>query len=142
MINNIKNKVAKVIIYNDNFDFLLQLRDGNPKIEFPFYWNLIGGVVEKNELPTNAILREIWEELNLNISNIDLFLESKYKDTYQYIYKLNLNIDANRIKLNEGISLGWFNYHEIENIEVAFNYKEILRRFWDDYRIYSSRGSQ
>ena len=33
------------------------------------YWEFPGGKVEKNEPPKNAIIREVKEELNVNINN-------------------------------------------------------------------------
>ena len=33
------------------------------------YWEFPGGKVEKNEIPKNAIIREVKEELNVNINN-------------------------------------------------------------------------
>ena len=33
------------------------------------YWEFPGGKVEKNETPENAIIREVKEELNVNINN-------------------------------------------------------------------------
>lgn len=54
---------------------------------FPLYWDIPGGLVEKNELPREALIRECNEEVGLNVtinkiihedSNIDLNKDCVY----------------------------------------------------------------
>lgn len=59
------------------------------------YWMLPGGMIDKNESPENCIKRELQEELNLNIKQIDYQL-GKYtsnnegkKDTI-FVFVINL----------------------------------------------------
>lgn len=138
VLNNINvkrsNTVAKVIIYNSKGEILLQLRDNNSNIKFPLHWNLIGGIVEEKEIPKETILRELNEELGIEVKNIDFFRTEKNKNVKQYIYVLNIDLDINKIKLNEGLSLKWFRALEIDGLKIGFNYHEILRRFYDDHR--------
>lgn len=127
------NAVAKVIIYNNRGEFLLQLRDNNPNIKFQLHWNLIGGVVEEKEAPQKTILRELKEELDIEVKNIDFLKIEKFHDVEQYIYVLNMDLDISKIRLKEGLSLKWFKVLEIDGLKIGFNYLQILRRFSDDY---------
>ncbi len=55
--------VKGIIVFNDKL--LLQLRDDNPKIFYPNHWGFFGGEVESRESPSQAIRRELLEELAL-----------------------------------------------------------------------------
>jgi 8-oxo-dGTP pyrophosphatase MutT (NUDIX family) len=57
---------AAIIITPDGY--LLQLRDAIPNIWFPAHWGLFGGAVESGESARDAIVRELQEELTLDIA--------------------------------------------------------------------------
>ncbi len=124
--------VSKIIIYNNSKEFLLQLRDNNPNIEFPLHWNLLGGVIEENEDPKKTIVRELKEELGIKVENINLFKVYESNGIKQYIYFLNMELDPNKIDLKEGLSLKWFNVLEIDGLKIGFNYYQILKEFQND----------
>lgn len=127
------NTVVKVIIYNSRGEFLLQLRDNNPNIKFQLHWNLIGGVVEETEIPKKTIVRELKEELGIDVKNIVFLKIEKFQDTEQYIYVLKMDLDIKKIRLTEGLSLKWFKSLELDGLKIGFNYFRVLRRFLDDY---------
>ncbi len=54
-------KVGAIISVSDGY--LCQLRDDKPGIEWPGYWGLFGGHVDKGESDLQAIRRELQEEL-------------------------------------------------------------------------------
>ena len=54
--------VAAIIKHEDG-RYLMQLRDQIPNIAFPGHWGLFGGNVDAGETVTNALYRELWEEL-------------------------------------------------------------------------------
>lgn len=68
------------IIINDNKELLVTLRKTNPAAGT---YDLPGGFVDNNESLENAVIREIKEELNLDISRL------KYWKSFsnQYVYK-------------------------------------------------------
>src|ERR1700733_14309288 len=47
------------------------LRDDKEDIPFPGYWDFPGGARENNETPVEVVIREIREELNINLSPSD-----------------------------------------------------------------------
>ena len=54
-------KVGAIISVWDGY--LCQLRDNKPGIEWPGYWGLFGGHVDRGESDLQAIWRELQEEL-------------------------------------------------------------------------------
>lgn len=61
--------VAAIILLDD--DYLLQLRDPKPSIFYPDHWGLFGGGVEPGESETDALVRELDEELGLTVTPKD-----------------------------------------------------------------------
>ena len=67
MINKKKyNKCSLAIITKKN-KYLLQLRDNKKLIRDPKMWGLFGGSIRKFEKPIKALLREIREEIDVDI---------------------------------------------------------------------------
>jgi 8-oxo-dGTP pyrophosphatase MutT (NUDIX family) len=58
--------VAAIILVDDRY--LLQLRDPKPDIFYPDHWGLFGGGIEPGESETEALLRELDEELRLVVA--------------------------------------------------------------------------
>jgi mutator protein MutT len=85
-------KIAAIILENDKSEILLYLRDSKPGIPFPNHWDLIGGHVEDGETPEEALVREVKEELNIDLNDYSFY--KKYEclqgDAYQiYLYRKN-----------------------------------------------------
>ena len=57
-------KVTCALIHKD--DKILIVQRGR-EMKFPFKWEFPGGKIEQNETAEDCILREIFEELNINI---------------------------------------------------------------------------
>ena len=63
-------EIAAIILENDKGEFLLALRDNKPGIPFPNHWDLIGGHVEDGETPEEALVREVKEELDIELKGV------------------------------------------------------------------------
>ena len=75
-----KRQGSSIIFINDNNEILLFLRDDKPSIPFPNMWDLPGGHVEENETPEQSIVREMKEELELDIKECELFSVNEFPD--------------------------------------------------------------
>ncbi len=107
-----KNAVH-AIIYDENNNYLFQLRDDKRNIFYPLHWGVFGGGIESNETEQNCLRREINEELSISIEEKELSYFTKFtfdlsfkklnKIFVSYFeYKINKEMIKN-IKLNEGI---------------------------------------
>jgi ADP-ribose pyrophosphatase YjhB (NUDIX family) len=65
------------IIYDSEGKLLLQKRDLKKSIYFPGLWGVFGGACEKNEIPSETIVREISEELQISIDAPKLFITAE-----------------------------------------------------------------
>ena len=99
--------IVHALIRIDN-KYLVTKRSKNEDT-FPVYWDIPGGLVEYGELPRNAVIRETKEEVNLNITPIDVIHEDSNFDKEKdmifvrlvYLSELNDSIDNIKIDYNE-----------------------------------------
>jgi 8-oxo-dGTP diphosphatase len=131
-------EIAAIILENDKGEFLLALRDNKPGIPFPNHWDLIGGHVEDGETPEEALLREIKEELNIELKDYAFY--KKYEclsgDAYEnikYIYTGKINLPIEEITLLEGERAQFFSREEIPDVKFANIIKTIVLDYIRDH---------
>jgi 8-oxo-dGTP diphosphatase len=127
-----KRKGCSIIFINDDHQVLLFLRDNIPTIPFPNTWDVPGGHVEPDETPERCIVREMQEEMELELENFSFFSIMEFSDRIEYTFWKKNNLDIERITLHEGQCLRWFDQKEIEETELALGFNEILRSFFSE----------
>ena len=115
------NAVAAII--NVGGLYLLQLRDSKRGIFFPAQWGCFGGGVDGEETPESAIVREIHEELDLDlpVSAFRYFTRFDYDLGFSglgSIWRIYYEIDLKesqvaKMTLQEGAALRLFSAAEI-----------------------------
>jgi 8-oxo-dGTP diphosphatase len=132
-------KIAAIILENDKGEFLLYLRDNKPTIPFPDHWDLIGGHVEEGETPERALVREVKEELGIDLKEYTFY--RKYEcltgDAYEnikYIYTGRINLPIEKITLLEGVRPKYFTREEIPRVKFANILKSIVMDYINDKR--------
>jgi 8-oxo-dGTP diphosphatase len=130
-------EIAAIILENDNGEFLLYLRDNKPDIPFPNHWDLIGGHVEEGETPEQALVREVKEELDIDLKDYSFY--KKYEcltgDAYEnikYIYSGKINLPIEEVTLLEGVRPQYFSREEIPNVKFANILKFIVMEYISD----------
>jgi 8-oxo-dGTP diphosphatase len=124
-------RISAIILENDNGEFLLALRDNKPGIPFPNHWDLIGGHVEEGETPEEALVREVKEELDIDLKEYSFFkiYECLTGDAYEntkYIYSGKINIPIEEVTLLEGERPQYFTREEIPDVKFANIMKSIV----------------
>ncbi len=127
-------RIAAIILENDKREILLYLRDNKTGIPFPQHWDLIGGHVEEGETPDEALVREVKEELDIELKEYRFFkeyecLEGDAYPNIKYIYSGKINIPIEEITLLEGDRPQFFRYEEIPGVKFA----NMLKRIVIDY---------
>lgn len=122
-----KLKYAAVLLETIDGKLIFHHRDNKPDIDNPDKVGVFGGVVEEGESFEEAAIREIKEELNLDLIRDDLNFFSIYNKTKEihgvdeicqvFVVK---NIDPNKLKLNKNEGQGTV---LISNKEEANKYK-------------------
>jgi ADP-ribose pyrophosphatase len=130
-------QIAAIILENDKGEILLYLRDNKPDIPFPNHWDLIGGHVEEGETPEEALLREVKEELDIDLTDYTFY--KKYEclsgDAYEnikYIYSGKINLPIEEVTLLEGVRPQYFSKAEIPNVRFANILKSIVMDYISD----------
>ena len=133
----IMKQIAAIILENDKGEILLYLRDNKPDIPFPNYWDLIGGHVEEGETPEEALVREVKEELDIDLTDYTFY--KKYEcltgDAYEnikYIYSGKINLPIEEVTLLEGVRPQYFSKSEIPNVRFANILKSIVMDYISD----------
>ena len=128
------------IIYFKNL-YLIQKRSLKRNIYFPGIYGVFGGNVSKKEKVYQAILREIKEELDLDLSHhqvkyfLKISIKSKHfkKNRSRYYYSINITkSQLNSIVLKEGDSHHLFNSKKINKLNfVPWDLSAIL--YFENY---------
>lgn len=107
-----------VCILDKSKELLLQQRSFNKKT-FPGKWSLTGGAVLSGETSKEGAIREVQEELNIDLSNDTLFDVGYYIDRNAIIdvYVAQVEREKLSIKLqsDEVINYNWFSLNEMNN---------------------------
>ena len=110
---------AAIIIHQDR---ILCVQRGENKLhyiskkfEFP------GGKIEKGELPEEAVLREIQEELNMDIEVENQFVtvEHEYPDFHLTMQSFICSTKSTDLRLSEHISFKWLTRHKLDTLDWA-----------------------
>ncbi|MBI29401.1 MAG: CTP pyrophosphohydrolase [Alphaproteobacteria bacterium MarineAlpha5_Bin11] len=119
------DNVVAAIIKKDNLYFIAQ-RNRNKHLGLK--WEFPGGKVHANETFKEALIREIKEELNIEVDLHSKLTEEKYRDNeiniilHYYICSIKSGI----IKLNEHENFAWVESKDFNKYEFAEGDGDIL----------------
>lgn len=133
------------LVWNRKKELLLCKMPGNRGV-FPGQWGLPGGGIEANETMTNALRREIREELGIEIQAIKpaFFKDGQYQKSFpdgskKEVYMIFLLFHCialhEKITLNEEFSeFKWVQEHELANFKMNQETVDTLSKIgnWDD----------
>jgi 8-oxo-dGTP pyrophosphatase MutT (NUDIX family) len=124
--------VAKAILL-ERGKLVLQLRDNIPSIETPGMWSLFGGMIEKNEDPQDAMLREIEEELCIKVKDICFLWDCIYsredgKKVLHKIYEADITSLWGKHRLMEGQATDSFHYDQLKALSIPPFIQKVLAR--------------
>jgi len=125
-----KRKGTSAIFVNDKRQVLLFLRDDKPGIPYRNMWDVPGGHVDNDETPEQWIVREMKEEMDLNLEEFQLFSVMEFTDRIEYTFWKKADLDIEKINLHEGQKLKWFTEIEAKNKDLAYGFNEILDDFF------------
>lgn len=128
------DRISKIILFQGE-KFLLQLRDNKPNVDYPNTWSLIGGCIDSNETPREAIIRETGEEISLKLDKVNLVsskVKTADKDGVEFeenIFSAELPCDINKLTLNEGREIKLFTLNDLDRINIRPVFKNVIINF-------------
>jgi 8-oxo-dGTP diphosphatase len=125
-----KRKGSSILFVNDLHEVLLFLRDDKPDIPFPNQWDVPGGHVEIGETPEECIVREMKEEMGLELDGFRLFCVRDFQDRVEYTYWKRAELNIDEITLTEGQRLRWFTQEESQRTVLACGFNKIVEDFF------------
>lgn len=103
-------------------------------------WGLVGGGVKRQETPLDAIVREIREELGIqipkdNFQKLGVYGEPGRIAAYQdgsiwrmvvVVYRLELETEPDIVISHESSDMRFFSKEELKNIEIVVTHSDIV----------------
>jgi 8-oxo-dGTP diphosphatase len=122
---------ASIIFHNSSHQVLLVLRDDLPTIPYPDMWDLPGGHIEEHETAEECIVREMLEEIEINVEGCRLFRTYDFSDRTEYVFVRPADFELEQITLHEGQRLQWFSREEAEQTELAYGFNQVLHDYFN-----------
>ena len=96
-----------VLLFDRQCRLLVYLRDDKPDIPFPNHWDFFGGHVEEGETPEEALVREVREELGVDLAHWNFFrryvcTEGDAYPNIKHLYWVKIDKIAQELTLYEG----------------------------------------
>ena len=85
---------TSIIFHNSRHEVLLVLRDDKPTIICPNMWDLPGGQVESGETASECIVREMLEEIEVNVEGCRFFKVYEFSDRTEHVFTMNAEFDV------------------------------------------------
>lgn len=100
-----ENKIIVHAIIKHNNKYLVTKRSKNENV-YKDYWDIPGGLANSGELPREALIREVQEEVNLKIKPVKIIHEDSNLDKeknmifIRLVYLTSVEDDFDNIKLD------------------------------------------
>ena len=127
-------QVATALLLDRTGRLLIYLRDDKSSIPFPNHWDLFGGHVELGESPEQALIREIHEELGIDVRDFQKFrvyecLEGDVRRNVKHVFWAQLDVVAEELTLHEGQRLIGI----VPDTRKTIRFANILSKVVDDF---------
>ena len=135
--------VSVFVLYTLTGHILLQHRTEDA-LRLPGYLAFFGGGIEQGENPTEALKREIREELSYLVQNPKFLLAQKVRDEengYENTkYVFVEQYQGQSLELGEGQAMGWFLPDETHGLKMVDHDRFVVEQVRDYLNRRSERG--
>ena len=122
---------VQVILLDPAGRVLLQLRDDDPALPFPGTWCLPGGHLEDGELPVECAVRELREEMGLDlpVTALHHVVSRQRSYGYEHTWWAAVDVDPATVELTEGQAVRLFSPEEISTMALGYEDGDVLADF-------------
>jgi NDP-sugar pyrophosphorylase family protein len=121
---------VSAILINSLGQVLLQQRDDNPAIRYPGHWSLFGGTIEDGESASEAVAREVKEEIDFDMQNFGLFREFVQNNKREFAFVGELTATLDQLTLSEGQGMNVFHPSQLKELQIRPDDKETLEEYF------------
>lgn len=121
--------ISLFIFYSSTGQILLQHRS-HDAWRLPDHWAFFGGGIEPGESPTEALQREVIEELAYHVQNPYFLMAQTVTDgedvNMKYVFVERYQ--GQPLQLGEGQAMGWFSPDETHELKMIDHDRAIVER--------------
>jgi len=121
-MSNAMVHAVNVVITNPEGKYLLQMRDGSEGIRNPLTWGFFGGGMETGESPIVAAIREVKEELGIEIDESLMTVKGSgqvREDKVVYTVEMKKQLAWGDFIIHEGAGAAFFTREELHRINLS-----------------------
>lgn len=111
---------------------LLHKRDGNTSIN-PHKWGFFGGLSEGNETPIETLVREIKEELDIDLVSDEIVPLRDYlneeRNVWRYVFFVESDREKSTMHLGEGADFDWVPIERVFTYDLTDKTRDDLQYF-------------
>lgn len=130
---------AAVFFVNSRGQILLRQRDDRPGLLEPGRWDVIGGLIEDDETPEAALVREVREEIGLALEGFQFWQEHAGRITDFHLFHAPLEVPVGELRLTEGQQIRFVAAGDALRLPLVPWLREVLPSFLESeaYRSYA-----
>ncbi|WP_280462740.1 NUDIX hydrolase [Nocardia carnea] len=127
-----KKEGTQIILVNPRREVLMYLRDDKPDILYPNMWSLLGGMLEPGETPAECIVREIEEEIGVQLdpATVTHLCTRDLDFGIEHSYTAQVDFEIEDVVLTEGQALKWFSEADASATDLAYGDNAILETYF------------